>query len=136
MTIIVLIVCTIFVMRYLLAGNLVDCIASLLILATGIFFALLCPIYYQWREDGSLVYRLLICRRIYRPEEYEMREVTDLRKRITMRLFGSGGYFGWTGYFGIHGQKTSLLLLANLKAPVLELRRRDGRGRSTFVNAQ
>ena len=54
------------------------------------------PVYYEWRPDG-LCLRLLAFEKFYSYEDYEIEEDGTMKGRITLRLLGSGGFFGYLG---------------------------------------
>ena len=58
------------------------------------------PVYYEWQPDGLHV-RLLAFKKFYPYAQYEVEEDGTLLRRIRLRLFGSGGFFGYLGYFWI-----------------------------------
>ena len=51
-----------------------------------------------------------------------------------IRVCGSGGYFGFLGFFWLPKQGMALLLVANEKSPLLQLKNRKT-GRTYIINA-
>ena len=58
-----------------------------------------------------------------------------MKGRITLRLFGSGGFFGYLGYFWVRKRGVSLCYLAHESKPILRIHKK-GRKRSIFINGE
>lgn len=92
------------------------------------------PVYYEWQPDG-LRLRLLAFEKFYSYEDYEIEEDGTMKGRITLRLFGSGGFFGYLGYFWVRKRGVSLCYLAHESKPILRIHKK-GRKRSIFINGE
>ena len=88
------------------------------------------PVYYEW-----LRLRLLAFEKFYSYEDYEIEEDGTMKGRITLRLFGSGGFFGYLGYFWVRKRGVSLCYLAHESKPILRIHKK-GKKRSIFINGE
>ena len=90
------------------------------------------PVYYEWQPDGLHV-RLLAFNKFYPYAQYEIEEDGTLLRRIRFRLFGSGGFFGYLGFFWIVERGICLCYVAHESQPVLFIHK-QGSKRGVFIN--
>ena len=86
------------------------------------------PVYYEWQPDGLHV-RLLAFNKFYPYAQYD----GTLLRRIRFRLFGSGGFFGYLGFFWIVERGICLCYVAHESQPVLFIHK-QGSKRGVFIN--
>ncbi len=110
------------VLFIILLGKIFIFLFFLPLLITG-FYA---PIYFEEDTEGFTI-RFLLHRRRFLKSEYSYRVVPKVRWLKTARHFGSGGFFGFLGYFGSSELGNFQAFVSDERKPVLLLRHRRTR---------
>ncbi|MDO4692016.1 MAG: hypothetical protein Q4A64_03985 [Porphyromonadaceae bacterium] len=103
--------------------------------ALALFFIvpiLLSPIYYEVNPDGVQL-RLVACSIFFPASRYEVAPEPPIWDQLTVWWLGTGGYFGYLGWFGMKGGGSCYLLLTAPKEPVLAIRDKKSK-RVFYIN--
>lgn len=108
-----------------------------ILLAGCILLGLLIPIPFLPRaievEEQTIRLYCLAFTKTFTSEDYSVQQVPSDDSHHWIRLFGSGGYFGYTGFFSVPQVGRVRMLLANERLPILRLTER-ATGRTYFIN--
>ena len=83
---------------------------------------------YELQED-RIVLHCLLCRKTFLLADYEVRALEQEPLLGGIRLFASGGYLGFTGFFWLPKRGRCSLFVADQRGPFLELTHRTKRRR-------
>lgn len=108
------------------------------VLHLGCFLLLLVPIYFFPRayslDQAGVTVHCLGCSKTFPWSHYAPSPISRETLPRGIRVCGSGGYFGFLGFFWLPKQGMALLLVANEKSPLLQLKNRQT-GRTYIINA-
>lgn len=107
-------------------------IAAVFMLVIFVGALLFAPLYY-YRDEAGLHLRILMKTIHYTRDKYEINYDDLIEPMEYLRLFGSGGLFGYTGYFRTKGKKTCIFFLTNERKPVMSATNRST-GRTTYIS--
>jgi len=122
-----------FSLSYVVTTNQYDYTTIIGILAIGL---LLYPIINApisiIQTDDNIKLNKLFCRKTYKYKDYDVKEVSNIDLSKSIRVLGSGGYFGYTGFFWEKGHGFFKLVQTTKSHKFLEIKKKQN-GHNTYI---
>lgn len=123
---VVIILLTIFlVCQYVSTQSVILLLVSVFMMFTCIVFLPVVPLYIE-KRDNSVVLRQLLFTKIFELSEVEINHISEKDMAMTKRLFGSGGLFGYIGWFR-NPKLGKFYMIANSKKDLVLIKTKEGK---------